>query len=54
MVESGEETKADEEDADKEGYRDGDTPRGALVEVIHTGGTCPPPRGKCIPPGLHT
>ena len=55
MYKSGSETEADEyERNDEEGGRDGDTPRGALVEVVCVGGGDSPPRRKtrtsCILP----
>ena len=44
---SGEETGAEEEEEDdEEGYRDGETQSGALIEVVRMGGDMPPLKGK--------
>ena len=50
---SGEETEAEEEDRhEEEKYRDGETPRGTLVEVTHVGGGVPPPEENADFPGF--
>ena len=48
------EVEVEEEGNEEEGERDGETPRGATVEVIHVVKEEPPhPGGERGPPGIH-